>query len=376
MLFTPFRWPLQDNKVTSGASGESTSKAGKGTINHAQIEKNDVKSDGNGNVALGVSSNHVLQFPRQPKRDDGKWVAVGSLLGALLGKIASRGIMKQVAAAESKWKEINDALYNKGKDQWDKAPSEWDKLLKAEADVDADAEWNLQGRDNELNYAYSLDNCNDAIHNKLCAYIQCGYKPDYYGIATRTIATAEAAAAKECREMKKTLNRYAVRTCCDIGIRIATAKVMSVVGTVSKLREAERQKQWEINEKLLHDGAELFEKHRQQRINDAVVFDKQHSDLKKWLYDKRNYNYFKLVELGGEFLAAAGKNYGWLADSLRKSSEKDTGGLASLGSMLAVVAAMFFCGTGSFCNEDGGCSGGEDEVTNDNAREQGGHNGI
>lgn len=47
------------------------------------------KSSGNGNVAMGVNSNHILQFPRQPKRDDGKWVAIGSLIGALLGKIAS-----------------------------------------------------------------------------------------------------------------------------------------------------------------------------------------------------------------------------------------------------------------------------------------------
>lgn len=355
MFFTPFKWSLQDNGVNSGGSGSVTSKFGKTPINQAQIEKNDVKSSGNGNVALGVSSNHVLQFPRQPKRDDGKWAAVGSLLGALLGKFASHGIMKKVSAAESKWKSINDSLYAKGRDQWDKAPAEWNKMTAAETDIDNDTDWNLQGRDRELDYAYSLDNCNDAIHAKLCAYIQCGYKPDYYGIASRAIATAEAAATKELREMKKTLNRYSIRTCCDSSLRIATAKVMSVVGTVSKLRETERQKQWEINEKLLSSGAELFEKHRQQRINEAVAFDKQYSDLKKWLYDKNNANYFKLIELGGEFLTAAGRNYGWLADSLRKSSEKNTSGLASLGSTLAVVAGMFFCGGMSFCNDDG-CS--------------------
>lgn len=345
------KWPLM-NGVNSGGTG--TAAAGKATVNHAQVEKTDVKADGNGNVALGFNANHILQFPRQPKRDDGKWVAMGSLLGALLGKIASASIMKQVKEAESKWREVNDALFNKGKDQWAKAPGEWDKMLTAEADVDADSDWNKTQRDGEINYAYSLNTCNDEIHAKLCQYVNCGYKPDYYGIATRAIAAAEVAAEKECREMKKGLNRYSAKGCCDMGIRLATAKVMSVVGTVSKQREEERRKQWEINNELMFKGAELFEKHRQQRINDAVTFDKEHSAHAKWLYDKRNYNYYKLVELGGEFLAAAGKNYGWLADSLRKSAEKDAAGLSSLGAMIAVVVGLFLCGNPfNACKEDG-----------------------
>lgn len=365
--------------VSSGASGAQTSAAGsqKATQNYAEVKPTETKVDGNGNVGLGVNATHILQFPRQPKRDDGKWVAIGSLLGALIGKIASSSIIKKAREAEDKWREANDIIFSKGKELLGKAPPEWDKMLNAETEVENLSDWNQNGRDNELSYAYSLDNCNDDIHSKLCAYVNCGYKPDYYGIATRVIASAEAAAQKECRELKKSLNRYASKGCCDIGIRLATAKVMSVVGTVSKLREDERRKQWEINSELLFKGAELFEKHRQGRITDAMAFAKEQGDYQKWLYEKRNYNYLKLTEMGGEFLASAGKNYGWLADSLRKTSEKDTSGLANLGAMIAVVAAMFFCDQGGFCGKEDSCGGGSSgEVNSQNAREQGGHNSV
>lgn len=354
------KYPLQDpGEVTSGASGASTSAAGKKQVTHnnAEVQPNKVEAGGNGNVAMGVSSNHILQFPRQPKRDDGKWVAVGSLLGALLGKIVSSSLMDKVKEAEDKWKEINDALYNKGRDSWAKADPEWQKMLGSETNLENHADWNKDNRDFEYDYANALNRCNDEIHAKLCQYVDCGYKPDYYGIASRTIATAESAAAKEYRELKKELNRYSSKGCCDIGIRLATAKVMSVVGTVSKLREAERQKQWEVNSKLLFDGAELFEKQRNQRIQNAVGFDSKYGSVQEALYKARNYNYFKLVELGGEFLAAAGRNYGWLASSMRKTAEKDTSGISNLGSMIALVVAKFFCDGLDFCDKSDTCGG-------------------
>lgn len=353
------KYPLMktvQGSVNSGGSGSSTSKAGKQvTQNNAEIQPNQVEAGGNGNVAMGVNSNHILQFPRQPKRDDGKWIAIGSLLGALLGKVASAGIMNQVKNAENKWKDINSKLHSMGDGLFDKAPPEWQRMKDAETNLENHTTWNINGRDVEYDYANQLNNCNDEIHQKLCEYILCGYKPDYYGIASRVIATAEAATAKECRELKKSLNRYSVDNCCDIGIRLATAKIMSVVGAVTAQRESERQKQWELNQKMLADGAELFEKHRSDRINRAQKFGDKASDLQENLYKLRQYNYFKLVELGGEFLAAAGKNYGWLADSLRKSSEKDSSGLANLGAMIATIAAVFFCDPGGFCGADDSC---------------------
>lgn len=349
------KWPLMDDPPggpTSGAGGAAAA----GKQNHAQIDKNDVKVSGNGNVGLGVSSNHVLQFPRQPKRDDGKWIAFGSLLGALAGKLASSSLIGKAKDAESKWKTANEKLYDAGIDQLNKAPGEWGKMLDVEADIEQDADWNVAGRDVEQAYAYRLDNCNDELHAKLCQYVQCGYKPDYYGIATRVVAAAEAATAKECKELKRGLNRYAVDRCCDIGVKLATAKVMSVVGTVSKLREDERRKQWEVNSELIFKGAELIEKHRQGRLSTAMDFDKANADLRKYLYTARNKNYLDLVKSGGEFLAAAGKNYGWLADSLRKTAEKDGTGMANLGALIAMVVATFWCGPGFGCKEDDKCS--------------------
>lgn len=74
-----------------------------------------------------------------------------------------------------------------------------------------------------------------------------------------------------------------------------------MVGTVSKLREAERQKQWEVNNKLFFDGADIFHRHRRDRLQDAVTFDTKHGAVQEALYKARNQNYFKLVEMGGEF---------------------------------------------------------------------------
>lgn len=350
-----FKYPLMNGHVNSGGAG--TAEKGKATVNHAQVDKTDVKVDGNGNVGLGFNSNHILQFPRQPKRDDGKWIALGSLLGALVGKLASGGIMKQVKAAESKWKDVNDSLFNKGRDVWDKAPEEWGKKIALENGLNDGIDWDKNQRDNEINYGYALNGCNDEIHNLLCEYVKCGYKPDYYGISTRAIASAETTAHKELQEIRKTLNRYSVHQCCDMAIKVSTAKVMAVVGAVSTQREEERRKQWDVNNELRFKAAEMFEKHRQGRVNQALLFDKEHSSNAQWLYDKHNQNFYKLTELGGDFLAAAGKNYGWLADSLRKSAEKDAAGLSSLGAMIALIAGMWFCGDmGNMCKDDA-CGG-------------------
>lgn len=344
------KWPLMNNGPTSGAGGAAAAGAKQ---NHAQVEKNEVEVSGNGNVGLGVSSNHILQFPRQPQRNDGRWVALGSLIGALLGRLASGSMIEKAKKAEDKWKDANDKLFTMGNDQFSKAPGQWDGMLKADAEVEQDADWNLGARDIEQAYAYKLDNCNDALHDKLCQYVQCGYKPDYYGIAARVVAAAEAATAKECREIKRQLNRYSVDRCCDISVKLATAKVMAVVGAVSKQREDERRKQWEINSELIFKGTDLMEKHRQGRLNDAQNFDKSNADLRKFLYQQRQSNYHTLVKSGGEFLAAAGKNYGWLSDSYRKTAEKDQDMLANLGAMIAVVAAMFL-----FDKSEDSCGGG------------------
>lgn len=77
---------------------------------------------------------------------------------------------------------------------------------------------------------------------------------------------------------------------------------MSVVGTVSKLVWSRASETMEVNNKLFFDGADIFHRHRRDRLQDAVTFDTKHGAVQEALYKARNQNYFKLVEMGGEFL--------------------------------------------------------------------------
>ena len=157
------------------------------------------------------------------------------------------------------------------------------------------------------------------------------------------------------------MNRYAYGECCDTEQRLATAKIMAVVGTVAQLREAERIKAFETNMKLLFDGANTMEQHRSGRIGQAEKWASSHATLNDKLYAYRVKNAHDLWTLGGEMLTAAGRNYGWLADSLRKTADKDMSGMASLGALIALLISIFVCQQGKLCGDDddgGGSSGG------------------
>lgn len=355
MLWNVLKFPLQDGAVNSGGSAGTTNKAAGG--GGAPINQVDTKGPTQSGVSNHqVYTNHIIQFPKQPYRDDGKWVALGSLIGSVFGKLANRGLMNQVKDAESQWKRINEQLHNKGNEIWGMAKPEWAKMRESDQALDRQVDWEISGRDQEYDYANALNSCNDEIHAKLCEFIKCGYKADYKGIYTRVVADAEAMYLKEKREAIRNINRYAIQDCCDISLRLSTAKVQAVVGNVSRLRELERQKQWEINAQLFKDGSDLFERHRTGRLAQAMDFDKAAVGGNQFLYGGRQKNYYDLTNLGGEMLAATGRNSGWLADSLRKSAEKQTGGLAQIGGLIAAALGIFFCGPDGFCKPSDSCS--------------------
>lgn len=355
---------MSTNGVSSGTGGGKTAAAGNKPLQN-QATVGAVTPSGNGNV--GISSNHIIQYPRQPKRDDGKWLAIGSLLGTLVGKFASQGVIDKAKDAETKWRVVNDTLFDRGKRHFADGDSEWDSRKGPEAELEGQAGWFKDRRDDEYDYGNSLNPCNDAIHAKLCAFVQCGYKADYRGISERAIATAEAAILKERKEVRKQMNRYAWGECCDTEHRLATAKIMAVVGTVAQLREAERQKAFDTNTKLLFDGAELMEKHRQSRISQADRWAQSSVGTFDRLYNYRVKNAHDLWRIGGDMLSAAGRNYGWLADSLRKTADKDMAGMASLGSLIALLIAMFACQQGKICGDDDSGGTGNEIVDSGNA---------
>ena len=320
--------------ITNGAQSACASACG---VNQANIESGTASGVG----STQVNANHIIQYPRQPKLDDGKWMAIGSLLGALLGKFADNSLINKAKDAENEWKKINQQLHAKGIELWDLAPKE--KALADEADTDLanQYDWNIGQRDAELARAQQLDSCNDTLHDMMCKFATCGYTPDYDGIKARILADVAGQTKKARAEMCKNLNRYSVRQCCGIETALATTAIATTVSALYKAREDERSRAWQINEQLVFKTAEVMEQHRNNRLNSSAAFDKTGIGIQQARYTAHNGNYFDLTKLGGDFLTSAGKNYAWLADSYRKTADKLSSSLSSLGSLIAVVLSMW-----------------------------------
>lgn len=323
-----------ENKNGSQSQGTCASSCG---VNQAYVEKGEATGTG----STQVNANHIIQYPRQPKMDDGKWIAIGSLLGALLGKFADNGTLRKAKDAEDKWKVINEQLADKGRELWGKMLKEESEADKADNDLENQYDWNIARRDEELGRAHALDNCNDSIHDKICAYAQCGYIPDYDGISARIKADVAAQTKKQREQLCKNLNRYSARQCCGIETALSTAAISTTVGALYKAREDERARAFQINEGLLFKAGELMENHRNGRLNAATAMDKTGINIQQTRYARHNGNYHKLATLGADFLTSAGKNYAWLAESYRKTADKMSGDLANLGALIAVVLAMW-----------------------------------
>lgn len=334
------------NEVSSADSGQSANpqngenqKACSATcgVNQAYVGKGEATGPG----STQVNANHIIQYPRQPKMDDGKWIAVASLIGSILGKFADNGTVNKAKNAERDWEKLNKQLHNKGLEIWDRMPKELKEADDADADLKAHHEWNTKQRDAELERALSLDNCNDELHRKVCEFATCGYKPDYDGIKSRIMADVSSQTKKSRLELAKNLNRYSAGQCCGIETSLATASIATAVGALYKAREDERARAWQINEGLIFKATELMERNRTSRAQRASELDKVGVGIQRDRYTAHNANWLDFSKVGADFLSSAGKNYAWLAESYRKTADKMSGDLANLGALIAVVAGAF-----------------------------------
>lgn len=304
--------------------------------NSQNVSIEPVEATGTGSVVN--SSPVVIQVPRQPKQDDGKWMLIGSLLGSILGNYANESMIKKAKAAEDTWNVLNKQLHDKGNEIWNRMPEAMDKANKADDDLEKHHQWNTELSDSEKARAEKLDGCNDSLHEKICQFAQCGYVPDYDGIKARIMADVAGVTKKKREELCKNLNRYSVRQCCGIETALATSAISTTVSALYKAREDERARAWQINEGLLFKAAEMMERDRSNRLKDAMTARNTAVSIQKDRYNNHNNNYLNFAKLGGEFLSAAGRNYAWLADSYRKTAEKGKLSLAQLGGLLGVVA--------------------------------------
>ncbi len=354
MLFNKFVWewrvlryvndsptPITDNSKPAEGKTENGDKqkacASTCGVNQANIGQHEASAPG----ATSVSANHIIQYPRQPKMDDGKWMGIGSLIGSILSTFADNGTVKKAANAESEWKNINEALKNKGNEMWGQAPAERDLADGADTALQNQYGWNIGQRDAELARAQQLDNCNDALHEKVCQFAECGYKPDYDGIKARIMSDVAAQTKKSRLELKKNLNRYSANQCCGIETALATTAISTTVGALYKAREDERARAWQINEGLIFKAAELMERDRNARFANAAARDQIGVGIQQTRYQMHNANYQYLTTLGADFLSSAGKNYAWLAESYRRTADKMAKNFASAGAVVGAILAMF-----------------------------------
>lgn len=243
--------------------------------------------------AVSISSPHITQV-RTPRQDDGHWIALGSMVGSILGKWSNKSLIDKAEAAEDIWKSMTDQMKDVGLDEF-------------------------------TTRAQAIRSCNDDIWQKFCDYALCGYKPDYDGILSRARADASIVTLSKKAEARRHAKRYNVGINGNVMSDLLRSEILATVGAASAARENERQFMWKANTDLIGNAAIQFERAYQGRI-----------------------------DLGAKLVSSAGENYAYLAESLRRTAEKNTSGLAELGGLIGALLVAFcvpsmICNTGEDC---------------------------
>lgn len=251
-----------------------------------------------GTNTTATTTNTIVQYPRPPRRDDGKWMSIGSMVGSLFGMLYNADIIDDAKDAEKKWRELTDHFNDTG--------------IKLE------------------NWADTLVPCNDELHAALCKFAQCGYQADYAGVFRRARQSAGLAAAAAWRKVCRGSQRYNVGLNDDVYSGILRAEIMATVQATTLAVEQEREKAFELNYELLAKTTQIFEA-----------------------------DYLNRMKMSADYLAGAGTNYGFLAQSLRATAKADMGDMTALGAALGILLPIAFsygCNPEDYC--EGGTAGG------------------
>lgn len=325
-----------------------------------QIEVQPAEAGGVNSTA--ISSPHIIQYPKQPKRDDGKWMALGNIIGALIGKFANAGKLSDASKAEDNWADLNKQLHDQGNSEWNRVPVERQLATTADDDLRDLAEKDKIRSDTEYGFGESLKPCIETLTAEVCEFARCGYVPDYQGILNRAKADAEIVAASKLAEACRAASRYNVGMSSMVASDIRRAAQLSIVGTAAQLREQERATKWKVDSEIKMKALELTESMRNRRQETSNTISNRHLTNQTQRYTAHNQNGYASLQMGGDLLSSAGQNYAWLAESLRRSAEKDSGNFAALGALIAsLFLPQFFSGCGyesKDCSCETGSGGG------------------
>lgn len=301
-----------------------------------------------------ITSPHIVQYPRPPRRDDGRWMSIGSMLGSLLGALVNKGTIKKAREAEDKWKEIVDAVYEQGRKEWSRVDPLRDRAREAMDRLTQRTDQSWQRGDIEHEYGNKLKPCIDDLIAKVCAQASCGYTPDYSGIYLRVKADAEKAAKEAGEQYCRVRNRYNIGYSCHVSEAIASARIESIVATTNSARETERQNKWKYDLETRERAAALIEGIRTTRDGIGRDYDRQGVATKSAQYQSWTADADNSLKVGADMLASSGQNLAWLAESLRRTAEKETRDWGTVGGLLAATVVGWL-GVGSAAQHPKDC---------------------
>lgn len=301
-----------------------------------------------------ITSPHIVQYPRPPRRDDGRWMAIGSMLGSIIGALANKGTIKEARDRENQWKDIVDRVLEQGKKEWDRIDPLRDRAKDAQDKISHRVQHQWQRGDIEYEYGAKLKPCIDDLIAKVCEQSSCGYTPDYYGILSRVKADAEKSAGEALEQFCRSRNRYNIGYNCHVNAAIASARVESIVATTNSARETERLNKWKYDLDTRKNAAQLVEGIRQNRDQTSRQYDNAATSMKGQQYAWWTADADNSLRMGADMLASSGQNLAWLAESLRRTAEKETRDWGLMGGLLAATVAVWL-GAGSSAQNPQDC---------------------
>jgi hypothetical protein len=138
---------------------------------------------------------------------------------------------------------------------------------------------------------------------------------------------------------------------CDLQRSAMLASVMAS----TKAFEDERQFMWKMNNELIFRATDTIEKHRSNRLADALRTEQLALQLDAQRQATADKNSIEHVTLGGQFLTGAGQNYAWLAESLRRTAQLDGQDFATLGALAGIFLPKLFGGCAFSTPDNCGC---------------------
>ena len=337
--------------MSAPGSGTSTTSSASCYTNTITVQP--VSNSGTNGTC--ISTPHIVQYPKVPRRDDGKWMAMGSIIGGLIGKFANEDKLNEASDAEDTWKDLNDQLKAKGLEEWLRVPLQRELAAAADDRLKnaATKNWNYEVA--EKAYSDSLKECDTALHDRLCALAQCGYIPDYTGILNRARGDAAAMVSAKKAELQRFSSRYNTCKTAAMCADLNNVEITAALSAATVAREAERQAAWKFNWDTLTQATQIIEADRLNRAKLAADYDRVATTVEQFRYTGHTTEAEGALKIGADMLASAGQNYAWLAESLRRSAEKDTGNFASLGALILPLLLSVFGDNCQFTSKDCDC---------------------